>query len=494
MINAPLCRFFWLPQAFNPSLPLLRSAQVRHMPYRSQAMHWIALQAQPEAPAISAPTQPADVPRALAWWALQFTPKVACVGDAVVLDVTASARLWGGASALLRRLQKNRGPLGHLRLAQGETSLLALGRLRLGQISTPVADALPLSVLDAAHDHLETLWRMGCQQWGQLRALPRGGLVRRFGADLVQALDRAYGAAPDVYAWVSLPEVFEASLELSHPVEDASALLFGTRRLLSQLQAWLLVRQRAVLGLELRWFMDERRGVADQGSLVLRIRSPASDTAHLQRLLAEQLAHQSLPAPALSLSMRSLETVALSGRSQSLLPELALDGDSLVHMVERLSARLGPQRVLCWQPRADHRPQCMQAWLPALTQASHEGLLRAAPLRGQSLQELSLRTHLAGLDAAAWPSWLLAEPQALALHQGQPVYHGVLRLLSGAQRIEAAWWESLDGSQPGPVRRDYFVAHSEHAGLVWVFQESPRQAAATQKPGLSNWYLHGLFA
>lgn len=454
-------------------------------------MSWIALQAQPEVPEALLVDWPADAPRALAWWALQFTPKVACVGDALVLDVAASARLWGGVRSLVRRLEHGGGPLGSLRLAQGETSLLALGRLRVGQVTTPVADALPLSVLDAAQAHLGTLLRLGCERWGQLRALPRGGLVRRFGADLLQALDRAYGAAPDTYAWLSLPEVFEASLELSHPAEEAQALLFGARRLLLQLQAWLAARQRAVLGLELAWLMDRRRGVASRGCLVLRVRSPASDMAHLQRLLAEQLAHQSLPAPAVSLQMRTLETVALSGRSHSLLPELALEGDSTLQMVERLSARLGPERVLCWQPRADHRPQCMQAWTPALALAQ-DSLTHAFGRDVGGLPAQGLKHRAPGLDAAAWPSWLLAEPLALVLDQGQPMYHGLLQLLSGPQRIEAAWWESPDGTQSGPLRRDYFVAHSERAGLLWIFQDAAPDAAL----GLpaASWYLHGFFA
>lgn len=454
-------------------------------------MSWIALQAQPDVPGALPADGPADALRALAWWALQFTPKVASVGDALVLDVAASARLWGGVQALARHLQHDGGPAGGMRLALGETSLLALGRLRLGQVATPAADALPVSVLDAAQAHLETLLRLGCERWGQLRSLPRGGLVRRFGADLLQALDRAYGAAPDTYAWLSLPDVFEASLELSHPVEEAQALLFGARRLLLQLQAWLAARQCAVLGLELAWLMDRRRGVADRGSLILRVRSASCDTTHLQRLLAEQLAHESLPAPAVSLQMRSLETVALSGQSRSLLPELAEAGDSALQMVERLSARLGPERVLCWQPRADHRPQCMQAWTPALAQARDDVVRALGPDVG-ALQRQGGKSRTAGLDAAAWPSWLLAEPLALAVNQGQPMYHGLLELLSGPQRIEAAWWEGLDGAQPGPVRRDYFVAHSARAGLVWIFQD----AAPDATPGLhpAPWYLHGFFA
>lgn len=57
-------------------------------------MHWIALQPLPEVSLASA-IAPADTLSdplvALGWWALQYSPKVAQVEGAVVLEVSASA-------------------------------------------------------------------------------------------------------------------------------------------------------------------------------------------------------------------------------------------------------------------------------------------------------------------------------------------------------------------------------------------------------------------
>ena len=69
---------------------------------------------------------------------------------------------------------------------------------------------------------------------------------------------------------------------------------------------------------------------------------------------------------------------------------------------------------------------------------------------------------------------------------GQPQYHGALTLLAGPQRIEAGW---LQGDANCALR-DYFVARSPGAGLVWVYRERLPPHAHT---GL-RWYLHGLFA
>lgn len=412
---------------------------------------------------------PSDPHTALAWWALQFTPMVARVHDALVLEVSGSERLFGGRGALVELiLQPN---VFH---AQGETSLLALGRLWGGAADAPI-DALPLQTLRAAHPHIPTLARLGCDTWGQLRALPRGGVARRFGADLLAALDRAYGDAPEVYPWCSLPEVFEAPLELSASVESAPALLFGVRRLLAQLLVWLRVRQHGVLALELVWELDARRSNAlhvdahhnggTQGRLALHTAQPTQDMQHLQRLFMERLARVNLPAPVLYLRLRTLQTQILGGESLSLLPEDLRQGDSLHQTLERLAARLGAEQVQCVQAQADHTPENMQRW--QAWQATR------AP------QKTAEFNHV---NAALYPTWLLPKPLKLVVHQQDPQYYGPLTLLVGPQRLEGGW---LQGQ---PALRDYFIARSARAGLVWIYRE--RLAAQ----GLTQWYLHGLFA
>ncbi|MBC7918119.1 MAG: DNA polymerase Y family protein, partial [Rhodoferax sp.] len=164
-------------------------------------MHWIALQPAPDAHSDAL----ADLHTALAWNALRFTPLVARVEDALVLEISASERLFGGRAALVRLIYQQNKALARIQHAQGATSLIALGRLWSASAQSPV-DALPVKVLAAARPHLPTFSRLGVGSWGQLRALPRGGLVRRFGAGLVDALDQAYGQRAELYPWITLPE------------------------------------------------------------------------------------------------------------------------------------------------------------------------------------------------------------------------------------------------------------------------------------------------
>lgn len=458
-------------------------------------MHWIALQPQPDA---AMPLSPLTDPlTALGWWALQFTPRVALLPGAVLLEVSASTRLWGGRAALLHRILKSNKPLAQVKYAQGATSLIAFGRLRSpADVATAAPDDLPLASLLAAQPHLDTLARLGCRRWGQLRALPRAGVVRRFGAALVDALDQAYGQRPDVYPWLTLPEAFEGKLELPSPVDSAAALLFGGRRLLAQLQLWLQLRQQGVLAIELGWTLDARRHTERVGALVLRTAEPASDTAHLQRLLAEHLSRVTLPAPALALRLRSLQTQRLAGISSSLLPEEQLSGDSLAQTLERLSARLGPERVLRLQARADHRPEHMQVWQNAIV----SGAIKASGIRaGGQKQAEDQAARQTCLSTGPWaqalyPTWLLAEPLKLALHQQQPCYQGPLTLLSGPQRLESGWWAEPPAPQAcaAATLRDYFVARSDNSPLLWIYRE--RLSGTNPAQPSADWYLHGVFA
>jgi len=538
-------------------------------------MHWLALQPlhEPAAPAdgmpdgaqpggagaagaeSAAPDMLADAAAALGWWALQFTPRVALLGQVVLLEVSASERLFGGRRQLIMRVRAAERPVARLRMTQAASALLALARLQVAAAAGRDPDQLPLYALADAVPHLATLERIGCQTWGDLRALPRGGVVRRFGAPLLEALDRAYGQRPETYPWLVLPEVFEQPLELQAQVEAAPALLFAARRLLAQLQVWLQARQQGVLALELVWQMDARRDTATQASVVIRTATPTLDMAHLQRLLAEKLQRISLPAPVLHLCLRTLETVALSGATASLLPDAQRRGDDWVQLLERLAARLGPEQVLRALPHADHRPECMQDWVPAaaaLPGADTPRAVRAAAGgAGKKAQRLpggssgkvagSRYDNSAGKRAttrkppmlrdALYPTWLLATPLRLAVHQDRPLYQGPLTLLAGPQRLEAAWWDvarapavvaavAVMAQEPRPssVRppevsttvadppllpdapqisrlalRDYFLARSAQAGLLWIYRERLMTARVDGDKPVGQWYLHGVF-
>lgn len=439
-------------------------------------MHWIALAWQPEPDAAAAmPT-----PEALGWWALQYTPRVAWVDEALLLEVSACERLWGGKLALLRQLAASNPAPARIRRAQGATSLVALARLRMFAAGLrPPAEgqaAFPLETLTAARAHLDVLARLGCRTWGEVAALPRGGLTRRFGPALREALDQAWGSAPEPHRWLTLPEVFEQKLELPALADSAPELMWSANRLLAALQIWLRARQRGVLAIELQWTLDLKRcngaDLPPHQGIVVRTGAPTQDMAHLRRLMSERLALTQLAAPASWLRLRSLDTTPWAGASTSFLPEDNRRGDRLHELVERLSARLGPQQVLVPTARADHRPEHMQDWQPALAKPCGKP---AAPQAD-----------------ALYPTWLLREPLRLEMQGERPCYRGPLHRLVGPQRVEAGWWDGPEEEGGHPALRDYYIAESPGAGLVWIYRERlPTLLAPDAAP---RWYLQGLYA
>ena len=475
-------------------------------------MHWIALQTRPDAaPTVANRGTPVDAILALGWWALQFTPRVAQAGDAVVFEVSDSDRLFGGRQQLIEQVLASSLQLGPVKVAQAPTSLVALAQLQLDPADYRGPDRLPLATLPQAREHLPTLKRLGCTLWGDLRALPRGGVARRFGAGLLDGLDRAYGLKPEVYTWLQIPEVFDVPLELFAQVETAPALMFAAHRLLSQLRIWLQTRQRGIVAMELVWEMDARRNTATHGQLLVRTAEPTRDMQHMQRLLAENLARITLPAPVLYLRLRSVETAPLPGVSDSLLPDELLDGDNLNHLLERLSARLGKDCVLQVMPYADHRPERMQIWADFCKESKDSKADRPSttPVSFAATKKRKIKVAAGPqTDRLLYPTWLLAAPLKLAVRDNRPLYQGPLALLAGPQRLEAAWWDVVDvqpalagSGKPLAVLRDYFLARSEPAGLLWIYrerltgaqQEAEPTNRSTNRQEASHWYLQGLF-
>ncbi|OZA53228.1 MAG: hypothetical protein B7X79_19275 [Acidovorax sp. 17-64-282] len=228
--------------------------------------------------------------------------------------------------------------------------------------------------------------------------------------------------------------------------------------------------------------------------------------------MSENLARTALAAPVNQITLRLLESAPLPHRSASLLPpgdrvgggrdDLGgAPGEALHQLLERLSARLGADHVVAPVLQADHRPERMQQWCPAAEVLGHG----CAP---PGIQTPDTKAP----DATLWPTWLLRPPRRLAVQGNRPCHHGVLRLLAGPHRFEAGWWSAADEGAGDPAHpcaglalRDYFVAHNDVAGLVWVFRErlAPQPGGAVQKDATQKgamtaaqphrWFLHGIF-
>lgn len=436
--------------------------------------HWAAL-LPTLLPASSLPIDTAS----LGIWALQFTPRVALLEGVVVAEVSGSARLFGDIQQLHALVESGAVELG-AQLAWAPTALAALALVRHATPSgvadgfvkplPQVLDPLPMDVITAVGAQHATLARIGCRTLGDVRQLPRGGLSRRFDKTLLAAMDEAYGLRPGVYTWITLPESFEARQELMARVETAPALLFGARRLLVQMAGWLSARRLGATAFTLRWCHDVMRAkdAGTGGELTVRTAQPTQNVEHFSRLLAEHLAKVQLLAPAGDISILATEVAPFVEESRSLIPETLRKGGDTDLALERVQARLGNACVRRPVLSADHRLEWMQSWEHDLGKRKPTSSSHTLPL----------------------PTWVLDEPLRLTERDNRPYYQGPLQFLLGPDRVEGGWWhrsgEDGDG-KPLNVQRDYWLAMSPHAGVLWVFQQ---RLARDQ----TAWFLHGHFA
>jgi protein ImuB len=453
--------------------------------------------------------------------ALGLTPQ-ACVAapDAVLAEVRASLRLFGGLAPIVRRLDSGLragGFVPMLGVAPTPLAALALARagdarpvLAVGDLAARLAP-LALAHFDVDAEALTLLAAAGVTTFGQALALPRDGLARRCGPALPAMADRALGRAPDTRApHVPAPR-FASRLALPAPVHDAEALAFAVNRLVQSLAAWLLARGLGAARLDVA--LAHERYLHARVGAVTRLRfapgAPTRSVAHLGAVLRERLARVVLPAPVEAVTLACTDAVRVSGHNLDLLP--GRDHDVVaVPLVDRLRARLGDDCIVAPVAHDEHRPeaagvervvagQAAAASTRATSPSSRAASQPASPASAAAASAAPRRSRkprlrhgtqiLPGPDALAAaaragapamprPLWLLSEPAALA-----PAWHAkpwVLR--DGPERIESGWWDG------GDVRRDYFVAEAPEGGLAWIYRDHRR--------GLDDgeWFLHGWFA
>jgi protein ImuB len=396
----------------------------------------------------------------IALWAGRYTPNVSLEPpQALVLDIEGSLKLLGGMRTILRSLKRGLQAMhfsAALACAPNAAAALLLARggretiVNCGRALEAALSPLPPATLECDAHALQTFDAIGVSRLGDLLALPRAGVARRFGQALVDQLDRALGHLPGPRRFYTPPASFRVKLELAAPVADSEALLFATKRLLTQLAGFLAARnggiQRCVLTL-----LHEKSAATD---VPIGLVTPTRDATHLLALARERLTSLELHAPVWAIELAADEILLLAGENRTLFADCTPTDGEWEKLVERLRARLGAPAVHGVAPCAEHRPE--RAWKIA------------APGAKSSAQQ-----------GGARPLWLLEEPQALPEIAAKPHYrNSPLALLAGPERIEAGWWDD------DPVKRDYFVARSTDWATLWIYRERRR-------PG--GWYLHGIF-
>src|SRR5712671_1789621 len=185
---------------------------------------------------------PSETLEPLAAWLCQFTPRVSLEPpQALLAEMEGSLRYFGGLDGFLGKLRAGLGELGlEASLAVAATPLAALWRARG---DGKKLEELPVSAMGVETGFLKSI---GISTIGELLQLPRDGLAKRCGEELLEKLDQALGTLPEPRVFFAPPARFAANLELPGEVTHAEGLLFAARRLLVQLEGLLAARQAGV--------------------------------------------------------------------------------------------------------------------------------------------------------------------------------------------------------------------------------------------------------
>ena len=305
----------------------------------------------------------------LALWARRWCPWTAADRApasmaGIVLDITGSAHLFGGEAAMLDDMTRRFATQGlTIRAAIAPTRAAAWALARHGRggaaIVAPGAleaalAPLPVGALGLSPATGRLLGRLGLATIGDLAALPRAPLMRRFrrhdpNDNPLLRLDRATGHIPDPLSPPAEPARWLARIRLAEPVMSADPLLPGLARdLAAHLEAGDLGARR--LRLTLYRIDGEARWAEVTAARATR------DGAHMARLLAGRLDHVD---PGFGVDLVTLEAVRTEplGVGQDSLDSGREVERDMARLIDRLTARLGARAVSRSAPVQSHLPE-----------------------------------------------------------------------------------------------------------------------------------------
>jgi protein ImuB len=432
----------------------------------------------------AAPKQDAEALLDLARWAsCRYCPTLNVDGDdGLWLDVTGVAHLFGGEDALLADIGRRLARLGFTaKLSLAETLGGAHALARYADTSRIVPEGgieaalapLPVEALRLEAETVLLLRRLGLKRLGQLYALPRSTLERRFRskhmAEAVLArLDQALGRRQEPRLPLQPEPDFAARLPFPEPLLTHEGVLAGIEQLAQELCAKLARAARGCRRLAL-WIAR-----TDGSSTVIEagLSAPSREKRHLLRLIEDKIEAIDMGFGVDLMTLSALATEPLSPAQTSLTASNGMSEAGL--LIDRLANRLGARAVRRLAPRASHIPELAQALRSAFSGPCFWPQQAAKPPR---------------------PPLLFAEPEPLAvlaeIPEGPPArftWRRVTRRVikaEGPERIAPEWWRSI-----GARQRDYYRIEDEDGHRYWVFRDGLYQESEAGPP---SWHLHGVF-
>jgi protein ImuB len=392
--------------------------------------------------------------------------------------------------------------------------------------------ALPVEGLRLSAETVSQLHKLGLKRIEQVAALPREALTSRFGEELLRRLDQASGRLKEVVrAQRPLPD-WSAAWSPETPLASRQALEHVLAALVGRLADQLASAGQGAVELEVtlkpvgRIANPSLFSVADSRSesdralaervphTTITLLRPTADPDHLMDLIRLRLERLRLAGPVTSVRVSVLQTAPLAWRQETLFAESRRDDARQLNLlVNRLSARLGRDRVLRPQPAASAQPERAFRLIPWTSVGDS---LRESPAAGKSRRsrkQTNCETHrpffqplqrplrlgpptaiqavsLANGPPAAFGEAISVQRSAVSLksrkpsrrfamaeEEGHEVPRHEIARHWGPETIQTGWWRGQS------VQRDYYRVETTAGRRFWLFRRLPD----------GQWFLHGEF-
>jgi len=219
---------------------------------------------------------------------------------------------------------------------------------------------LPLAAADPPPELAGVLFHWGLRTLGDLTALPRDEIVRRFGAAGLALWQRASGGELRPLRPVVPAQTFSAAMEFEHAIETLEPLLFILRRFLDRLALELTAAQFVAAELSLTLRLEDETAHTRS----FRLPAPTADPEILFRALHTHLESLQTASAIVALDLQVTPARPLV-RQQGLFETGLRDPHGFAETLARVSALLGPDRLGTPQSEDTHRPDAFKLSPPA---------------------------------------------------------------------------------------------------------------------------------
>lgn len=401
--------------------------------------------------------------------------------DGLVLDVTGCVHLFGSEAALTSDLTARLDRLGvvaRLALAANPDAARALARWRSSGVDEEQAvRRLPVAALELEGEATTALVRAGLKTIGDVVARSLSAIAARFGADAATRVRRIIGEADSpLTPRIVTPPLF-VERRFAEPVARTEYALEVLGELAAEVVARLEEAHEGGRRFVARFFRTD--GLVQR--LTVETGRPTRDVPALLRLFRERidtLADPIDPGFGFDLIRLDLPVVERLDAAQLKLEGGAVAEAELLQLIDRLSTRLGRNRVRRFAPRDRHLPEQAELTLPAADPAP-PGDWPATEAGEPPLRPIHLFDPPQPIEnmTAGFPD---GPPRQFRWRQR---LHDVARA-EGPERIATPWWTS----RQAPTR-DYYRVEDRRGRRFWIFRRGLYDEVATPE-----WYIHGVFA